>query len=704
MKKSFSKVLILFVFGTLVFSYFHFNLGQYLNRDFIKGYADKNAEATMAVYFIVYIIMAACSLPGAAAMTLIGGGVFGLAKGVVLVSFASTIGATLAFLASRYLLRDWVIETSKKRGFYQKVEEINKGVEKEGAEFLLALRLIPLFPFWLVNLVMGLTAMPAVKYYLVSQLGMLPGTIAFVNAGAELGKFKMTPGLFLSFTILGLLPFLLKTFLTKFKAWNYLRKYQRPAKFDYNLLVIGAGSAGLVTAYIAGAVKAKVGLIEKHRMGGDCLNTGCVPSKAIIKSGKILSYIKRCKEFGIHTATAQFNFSDVMSRVHNVIKKIEPHDSVERYTGLGVECISGAARVVSPYEVEVNGKILTTRNIVIASGAGPFVPPIKGINSIPFLTSDNLWELKEQPKRLIVLGGGSIGCELAQAFARLGSEVTQIEMGPRIMPREDEDVSAEIVERFHREGIRVLTSHLAEEVKGQILICDHNGKKVEVPFDRILVAVGRKANVEGLGLEKLGISFRPQGTIETNEYLQTACPTIFACGDVAGPYQFTHTAAHQAYYASTNALFGFLRMAKVDYRVIPWCTYTDPEVARVGLNEQEAKAKGIPYEVTKYGIDDLDRAIAESEDHGFVKVLTVPGKDKILGATIVGHHAGDIIVEYIAAMKHGFGLNKILGTIHIYPTFGESNKFAAGVWRRKQVSERSLKLLEGIHSWRRGNA
>jgi dihydrolipoamide dehydrogenase len=479
----------------------------------------------------------------------------------------------------------------------------------------------------------------------------------------------------------------------------------KPKQFDRNLIVIGGGSAGLVSALIAAAVNAKVTLIEKHKMGGDCLNTGCVPSKALIKSAKVASLIKRSQEFGINVPESNVDFAAVMERVQSVISKIEPHDSVERFESLGVECIQGEAKITSPWTVEVNDKILSTRSIIVGTGARPFVPPIKGIDQVDYLTSDNLWNIRELPKRLVVLGGGPIGCELTQAFARLGSQVTQIEMLPRIMIREDEEIAAMVTKRFQEEGVDIRSNHMAKEVvikdTRKFLICEHDNNTIEIEFDEILVAVGRAANTSGFGLEELGVELNPNKTIRVNEKLQSSIPNIYACGDVAGPYQFTHTAAHQAWYATVNALFGKFKSFKVDYSVIPWATFTDPEVARVGLNEQEAKEQGIAYDVTSYGIDDLDRAITEGEDHGVVKVLTVPGKDKILGVTIIGDHAGELITEYISAMKHGFGMNKILGTIHIYPTFSEANKFAAGVWKKANAPQALLKIVEKYHRWMR---
>ncbi|MGR9100516.1 MAG: FAD-dependent oxidoreductase, partial [Gammaproteobacteria bacterium] len=623
-----------------------------------------------------------------------------------LVSFASTIGATLAFLVSRHLLRDVV--QSKFGGHLQ---AINRGIEKDGAFYLFALRLVPAFPFFVINLVMGLTPLSTLQFYWVSQVGMLAGTAVYVNAGVQLAGLDsvngiLSPGLLVSFAILGLFPLLAKKTLDIIRSGKMLRAYPRPHKFDRDLIVIGAGAAGLVSAYIAAAVKAKVTLIEKHKMGGDCLNTGCVPSKALLRSAKFLHQIGRAPDYGFKSAAADFDFADIMDRVRRAVETIAPHDSVERYSGLGVDCIEGTARIASPYCVEVNGKALTTRNIVIATGAAPFVPPIPGIENTGYLTSDTVWGLRRLPQRLVVLGGGPIGCELSQAFARFGCKVTLVEMLPRLLIREDPEVSEIIERKFAGEGIDLLLGHKAERFERgpdrKILHCSAGDREIAVEFDELLVAVGRKANASGFGLEALGVPIRPNGTVEVDEWLRTVYPNIYACGDVAGPYQFTHTAAHQAWYAVVNALFGGFKKFKADYSVVPWATFTDPEVARVGLNELEAKEKNIPYEVTRYGIDDLDRAIVDEEAHGMVKVLTVPGKDRILGVTIVGEHAGDLIAEYVAAMRHGFGMNKILGTIHIYPTLAEANKFAAGEWKRNHAPAAALRWLEKYFAWRRG--
>jgi len=707
------KRILLVLLALLVLLFFVFDLGQFFSFEYLKA---KQAEldavyrrspvTTMVVYFVLYVVIAAMSLPGAAILTLAGGAVFGLLTGTILVSFASSIGATLAFLASRFIFRDMI-----EQRFGDKLKTFNENIDKDGPFYLFTVRLVPIFPFFMVNLVMGLTRIKTGVFYLVSQIGMLAATIVFVNAGTQLAKIDslagiVSPGLLLSFALLGIFPLIAKKIINLFKARKVYEGYIRPDRYDDDIIVLGAGSGGLVSAYIGAAVKARVTLIERHKMGGDCLNTGCVPSKALIRSAKLKYQIEHASNYGVATAHATLDFAATMQRVQQIIQRIEPHDSVERYTALGVNCVQGEGRITSPWTVEVNGQTLTARNIIIATGARPFVPPIPGLEDIDYLTSDNLWTLDALPQRLIVLGGGPIGCELVQAFARLGSDVWQVEMMPGILGREDPEVAELIKQKLTDEGIHVLTDSkavgVARENGEKVLICEQGDETVRLPFDEIILAVGRAANSSGFGLEELGVELNPNKTILTNERLQTRFPNIYAVGDVAGPYQFTHTAAHQAWYAAVNSLFGTFRSFKVDYRVIPWATFTDPEVARVGLNETDALAAGTAYEVTTYSITDLDRAITDGCDAGFIKVLTVPGKDRILGVTIVGEHAGDVIAEYVLAMKHKIGLNKILGTIHIYPTLAESNKYVAGEWKRAHAPEKVLAWLEKYHTWRRG--
>ena len=709
--KNLKQIIILVIAGVLGV-FFYLDFGQYLSLEYIKEqqtnfleFYKENTLLAMGAFTGVYIVSTALSLPGAVLLTLLGGALFGLLVGTILVSFASSIGATLAFLVSRLLLRDWV---QNKFGSYLK--SFNDGVQKDGGFYLFTLRLIPAVPFFVINLVMGLTPMKAITFYGVSQLGMLAGTIVFVNAGTQLAQLDslsgiLSPEIIFSFVLLGIFPFLARKLVGFYKGRRVMSKFKKPKSFDYNMVVIGGGSAGLVTSYIGAATKGKVALIEKHKMGGDCLNTGCVPSKALIRSAKFMADVKKCQKLGFKSAHVDFNFADVMERIQRVIRTIEPHDSIERYTSLGVECHTGEAKIISPYEVSVNGKFLTTRNIVVGTGARPSIPPIDGIDNVEYFTSDTIWDIREQPKNLLVLGGGPIGSELSQAFARLGSNVTQVERNKRLIPKEDPEVSQMVLESFQNDGINVLVGHTPKRFFKRdgkdFLECENNGNSVEVEFDTLLIALGRKANTKGFGLEDLGVELTPQKTIKVDEYMKTNIPNIYACGDVAGPYQFTHIAAHQAWYCAVNSMLNPFYGFKVDYSTVPWSTFTDPEVARSGLNEIEAKEQGIRYDVTTYGIDDLDRAIADEAAHGIVKVLTVPGKDKVIGVTIAGLHAGDIISEYVAAMKNGFGMNKILGTIHIYPTLAEANKYAAGNWKKNNITEKALAWGERINRWRR---
>ena len=712
------KLILLGIVIGVVSAFFALDLQHYLTLNGLKSGMDQFAvlRATSPItvgasFFLLYVIVAAFSLPGAAIMTIAAGALFGLFWGAVIASFASTIGATLAFLTARYLLRDLV-----QAHFGDKLKAINEGMAKDGAFYLFSLRLIPLFPFFLVNLLVGLTPISTRRYYWVSQIGMLAGTVVYVNAGTQLAKISgladiASPGLLFSFALLGIFPLLVKRFTHFLQQRRIYAKWTKPKHFDRNLIVIGGGAAGLVSAYIAAAVKAKVTLIEAHKMGGDCLNYGCIPSKALIKSAHVAHTLKNAKLYGLENHTPVFSFRKIMARIHEVIKTVAPHDSIERYTQLGVDVVEGYATIVDPWTVEIKRndgttQRLTARSIIIAAGARPFVPNLPGLDAVGYVTSDTLWDefakLDAPPARLVILGGGPIGCELAQSFARLGSQVFQIEMAPRILSREDVEVSEFAQRALEQDGVAVLTNHKAlrceQEGERKFIIVEHEGVEQQIEFDTLICAVGRVARLSGYGLEQLGIE--TNRTVITNEYLETLYPNIFAAGDVAGPYQFTHTASHQAWYAAVNALFGEWKKFKVDYRVIPWATFVDPEIARVGLNEQEAKEKGIAYEITRYGLHDLDRAIADSAAQGFVKVLTVPGKDRILGVTMVGGHASDLLAEFVLAMKHGLGLNKILATIHTYPTMSETNKYVAGEWKRQHAPQRVLTWLARYHSWK----
>jgi len=712
-------IIVAVIFGVAAF--FYFDVYQLLTLEAIQArleqfqtWREQAPVKAIGFYFLAYLIVAALSLPGAAILTLLGGALFGLWTGFLIVSFASSIGATIAFLMARYLLRDTVEQRFSKR-----LATINEGVERDGAFYLFALRLVPYFPFFVINIVMGLTRIRLLTFYWVSQVGMLAGTFVYVNAGTSLAKIKSlsdiaSPGLLLAFTLLGLLPVISKKILDLVKAGRVYKGWRKPKSYDFNMVVIGAGAGGLVTAYIAAATKAKVALIESHKMGGDCLNYGCVPSKAIIKAAKVAHMMNTSEQYGLTANDATVDFKKVMQRVHEVIKLIEPHDSVERYESLGVDVVEGYARLVSPWAVNVRQadgteKTLTARSIVLATGASPFVPNLPGIEKSGYLTSDTLWSKlqgREQiPQKFVVLGGGPIGCELAQAFARLGSKVTLVEMGNRLLSREDEDVSQIVMDTLVRDGVTVLTEQQAigftEASDQKILQLKATGDsaETELVYDEVLCAIGRSARLSGYGLEELGIE--SDRVLQTNQFLETKYPNIFGVGDLVGPYQLTHAAAHQAWYAAVNGLFGQFKKFKTDYSKLPWCTFVDPEVARVGLNQQEAKAQGIECQVIKYELSELDRAITEGHTQGFVKVLTKAKGDEILGVTIVAAHAGEMIAEFVLAMKKGAGLNAILGTIHAYPTWNEANKYAAGQWKKQNTPTKALALLKRFHSFRR---
>ncbi len=700
------KLALIALLGLVLAGYFLFDGQRFVSVAFFQQSYAANPLLSAAIYFVIYVLVAAFSLPVAALLTLVAGMIFGLATGTLLVSFASSLGATLSCLFSRFLLRDWV-----QRRLGAQAERINNGLAKDGVLYLFTLRLIPAFPFWMVNLAFGMTKVPLGKFYLVSQLGMLPGTLVYVNAGAQLGAVEqftlkgiLTPGLLGSFVLLAIFPYFVRGLMAGWRRRKLLARFTRPTRFDTNLIVIGAGSAGLVTAYLAAAVKAQVTLVEKHLMGGDCLNTGCVPSKALLRAAKAVADARAATALGVDVGNPQVDFRRVMGHVHGAVERIAPHDSIARYTELGVDCVTGSARLISPWQVEVNGKILSAPKIVIASGGRPRIPAIPGLADFAVLTSENLWSLTELPARLLILGGGPIGCEMAQAFQRLGSQVTLLQRRDRLLPKVDTDAASLIENKLVAEGVAVITScqisrFHRQDGDSQVVI-RRGDLEQSIAFDQVLVAVGRQANTAGLGLEELGIPCRDDGTIETNEFLQTNYPTIFACGDVCGPYQLTHASSHQAWYAMVNALFGGFKKFRVDYRLMPSVVYTDPEVAVIGLNESDAVAQGIPFEVTKYPLSGLDRAIADRATDGFVKVLTVPGRDKILGVTIVASRAGDMLMDFAAAMKQGKGLNSILGTIHPYPIFSEANKAAAGQWKRSHTPEKLLSWVAKYHRWR----
>lgn len=716
------KPLLLAAVLTALLAFVALDLGRWLNLSVLQqsqaSLAELQAQHPWRVllgYCLVYVAVTALSLPGATLLTLAGGALFGLGWGTLLVSFASSLGATLAFLVARFLLRDTVAAR-----FGPRLAEIDRGIARDGAFYLFTLRLIPAVPFFVLNLLMGLTAMRTWTYHWVSQLGMLPATLVYVNAGTQLAQLDslrgiLSPALLGSFALLGLFPLLARQVLA---VWRQRRFYapwagQRPRQFDRNLVVIGAGAGGLVTAYIAAAAQAKVTLVEAGAMGGDCLNLGCVPSKALIRSATLAHQMRHASRYGLADTAPAIDWRTVMQRVQQVIADIAPHDSVERYTGLGVDVAQGRATVLNPWTVEIaladgGTQRLSTRHIVLATGARPTVPDVPGLHECGFVTSDTLWadlaQREAPPRRLLVLGGGAIGCELAQALQRLGSQVTLVQRAPRLLPREDEDVSAAVRDALQADGVVVLTGAQALRCErvgdDRQLRVAQAGHEQALGFDLLLCAVGRQPRLKGMGLEALGID--TDQPLATNTYLQTLCPNVYAAGDVTGLHTHTHAAAHQAWHAAVNALFGGFKRFRVDHAAVPHATFVDPEVARVGLSEQEARAQGVPCEVTRFALADLDRAIADSDTRGFIKVLTVPGRDQLLGATIVGPHAADLLAEFVLAMRHGLGLNQVLSTVHTYPTLAEANKYVAGQWKRAHAPARLLQWVRRYHRWQRG--
>ncbi len=671
------------------------------NVDRFREIAGESPFKAAIVYFIIYLVAASFAVPGLAVLTMVGGAILGFWKAVLLVSFASTIGATFSFLLSRWLFRDWV--SRRFDSIYEKV----RGVETDGSSFLFSLRLIPLIPFSAVNLVFGITPMKTLSFYWISQLGMLPATLVYVNAGVQVGQARsfedvMSPSVLISLSLLAAVPWLGRLLLHQINLHRIYRNYRRPPRFDYDLLIIGAGAAGLVSAYLGSALKAKVGLIERDRMGGECLHTGCVPSKSLIQSARLAHLIHRAGEFGLKVRESSVDFPSVFERIQSIISKITPKDSADRYRSLGVDCLRGEARIEDPFRVRIEDRVLTTRNIIIATGSAPFIPNIEGLDSIPYLTTDNLWDLRKSPGRLLVLGGGPVGCEMAQAFARLGVKVTLVEKENRLLNREDEEVSRLISEVFVREGIELLLgSRVARFSRAGNDFSAHLDGGRSIPFDTLLLALGRRARVKGF--DELNLELSDDGTLRVDECLRTRFPNIYACGDVTGPFQYTHAASHQASTAVLNALFSPFKKFKIDYSSMPRCTYTDPEIASLGLSEFEARGLAVDYDVYKHDFADVDRAVTEGNTAGFIKVLTRKNSGKILGVTIAGPRAGDLMAEFTLAKRKNLSLNEILKTIHAYPTYGEINRLVAGDWKRSTAGATALRFLSGFHAWRRGS-
>jgi pyruvate/2-oxoglutarate dehydrogenase complex dihydrolipoamide dehydrogenase (E3) component/uncharacterized membrane protein YdjX (TVP38/TMEM64 family) len=704
-------IIFLVIIASIIFGVAFFDLTSYLTFDELKqrqselqSLVSDNSFAAAAIFFLVYVLATSVSFPGALILTLAGGALFGLVQGTLLISFASTIGALFAFLVARYFLHDFV-----QNKFSDRLTLINQKVEKEGAFYLLFLRLVPAFPFFLVNLVMALTPIRAWTYYWVSQLGMLPATLIYVNAGTQIAKISSpsdiaSPSMIFAFILLGILPFITKGIISTLKNNRAYNEFNKPTSFEYNTIVLGGGSAGLVAGYTTSTLQGKVALVERHQMGGDCLNTGCVPSKSILRSAKFVADIKNFASYGLSNANYELEFNNVMARVHDKISIIEPKDSVARYTELGVHCEQGDAVVLSPWEVNVNDKILTAKNIIIATGATPALPNITDLDQVPYFTTDTIWSLTELPKKLLIIGAGPIGCELGQAFARLGSKVTIAYNQPTILPNEDEAAAKLVEASLLKDNVLLLTNFNSDKFINDFdnysLVGSQDAVFTTISFTHLLIATGRKANIGGL--EILNLDLDEKGRIATNDTLQTKYPNIYACGDVTSSMQYTHTASHQAWYAAFNALFHPLKKFKCTLDNIPRAVFTDPEITSLGITEKQAIEQGIAHQVTTFPMDDIDRAITDNATIGFIKVITPANSDKILGVCIVGEHASELIAEFVLAKTNGLGLNKILKTVHIYPTRSEINRMVAGKWRRSKLTKRTLDLLKKFQSWRLG--
>ena len=503
----------------------------------------------------------------------------------------------------------------------------------------------------------------------------------------------------------------------------------------YNVVVVGAGTAGLVTAAGTAGLGGRVALIERNLMGGDCLNFGCVPSKALISSARLIQQIRQAEKWGLDRQSPQFVFEKVFERMRARRAKIAPNDSQERFESLGVDVFRGEARFVSPHEIEIRrspspqssqrstqsrsrpeaeasapgeGRRLRAKNFVIATGSRALIPKIEGIDTVPYFTNETIFdELKEKPESLIVLGGGPIGCELAQTFQRLGVQVTIIQRGDQLLPREDRDVAEFLEHRLINEGVRMIKNADAHSVAttdaGELALqlLDREPERLAertLFADALLLAIGRTPNLQSLDLKSAGVEVS-EGGLRVNDYLQTSRRHIYAVGDVIGPFLFTHMADAHARVVVRNILapFQFLRQ-KMDYSVVPWCTYVDPEVAHVGLGEKEAQQKNIDYDLFVVPLEDVDRAVVESEEAGFAKILTAKGSDRILGATIVAPHAGDLLHEFVLAMKAGIGLGKIASTIHAYPTFAELARKAGEKYNRTRLTQRTKKIFTWLYA------
>ena len=706
------------------------------------------------IFVVAYILATVFFLPGSV-LTLGAGALFGLVRGSILVSIASTLGAASAFLVGRYLARGWVEKRIEGNERFQAVDE---RVAREGWKIVGLTRLSPVFPFNLLNYAYGVTRVSLRDYFFASWIGMLPGTILYVYLGSLAGDLAALGTAGTSATtarwilrVAGLLATVAVTVyvarlarealgerVVKGEAFaadpgtpaedeserheemlvapmdehneRLVSNVRPPAWVNpqpagrYNLVVIGAGTAGLVTAAGAAGLGAKVALVESRYLGGDCLNVGCVPSKCVIRSSRAFADAREAHRFGVRIpGEAEADFSAVMERMRRLRAGISDHDSAGRFQDLGVDVFLGEARFSGPDTVEAAGRSLRFKKAVITTGARAAAPPIEGLAEAGYLTNETVFNLTERPTRLACIGGGPIGSELAQAFGRLGSEVALFEMGPHILSREDGDAAEIVQEAFLREGIRLILGctirRVEQRTETKVLHFESNGESGSITVDEILVGAGRAPNVEGLNLEAVGVAFDPRRGIEVNDRLQTTNPRIYAAGDVCMQWKFTHAADAAARIVIQNSLF--FGRKKLGALTMPWCTCTDPEIAHVGMYEGDANERGVKLDTFFRRMKEVDRAVADGEVEGFVKVHVEKGTDKILGATIVAPHAGEMIGELTLAMVEGIGLKGISGVIHPYPTQAEAIKQVADLYNRTRLTPGVKKWFQRWMAWSR---
>ncbi|MBA3536096.1 MAG: FAD-dependent oxidoreductase [Tatlockia sp.] len=704
-KKLRSWLPLILLLGLLIL-FFSLRLDKYLtftslreNRATLISWTKEHFFMAALLYMSCYTLAVAASVPGAVFLTLAGGFLFGVVFGTVFVIVSATLGATALFFAVRTSFGDWLAKSA-----LSWLGRMREGFQQNAFSYLLMLRLVPLFPFWVVNIVPALLGVDAKTFIITTFFGILPGSIVYVMVGNGLShvfEANQTPNLGIIFDIKVLLPLLALAALSfipiLYKRVNPKEQKKNPKtnQIKCDLSIIGAGAGGLSVAAVAAQLGLKVVLLESGKMGGDCLNYGCVPSKSLLAAGKIAYQLRHAAQFGISSKGLEIDFKKVMQQVHAVIKVLAKNDSVERFESLGVQVIKAVARFSGVNTLVAQDRVIEARRIVIATGSSPFKPPIPGLEDTPYLTNETIFNLTEQPKHLIVIGGGPIGCELAQAFSMLGSKITLIE-GFNLLPKDDVDCVAILRAQLKAMGIIIheqakvlgVEPHAHGGIKVSI---NQAGEKLAIRGSHLLIATGRRANVENLDLEKAGIVYSNKG-IEVNSRLQTSNRRVYALGDVVGPYQFTHMATYQAGIVLRNIAFKI--PAKVDYRAIPWVTYTLPEIAHVGLLAEEA-LKHADIQFTEWSFLENDRAQTEHSLEGKIKIIS-DKKGRVLGVTIVGAHAGELILPWVIAIREKRTLRSFTDAVSPYPTLSEISKRVAGEFYKSKLFSNKTRWLVGL--------